>query len=360
MNEDIEARARRSIALELSKYYHEASMESKTLPRFSLNYTLAQMATQRGLHEGYELEVCGAAATIAGRGFEPHRVYVPFAALATRDLQVSIGGAGGYLVGSSVQTARDVLRPFSVTAQAGVTILGGLTNSLTMAQVQAGAAAVGTWGSAEGAQIPTTQPSLGDVVMSPKHATAFTRFSRQLTLQAEQTEPFIRAQLLEAVGGLLDQAVIAGTGASGQPQGLTNTSGIGTQAGVALAYSGIRTMRKQIMLAGGVEQRLAWIGAPDVQDALGGRERTAAGGRFLWDDDGVMGRPAYASSYVAPGVLACGDWSRAVVGIWGPGFVVEINPFDQFQQSKLSARIILECDVMFSPSSAFSVATGVT
>lgn len=360
MIQDIQENARRSIARELSRYYHEASSEQPVLPRFSVSHVLRQLEGPRGVFEGYEQEVCSAAALIAGRSYEMHRVFVPFAALAERDLSASVGGFGGYLAGTSVMRARDVLRPFSVVAEAGVTLLEGLKDSLTMAQVQAGAAAAGTWLATETAQSPSTQPALGDVVMAPKAASSYIRYSRQLTLQAEQTEPFIRTQLLEAVGGLLDQVVIAGTGANGQPLGLINTSGAGAQAGTALSYAGMRTMRKQIMLAGGVEKRLSWLGAPDVQDVLGGRERAAGSGRFLWDDDGVMGRPAYASSYVAAGTLACGDWSRAVVGLWGPGFVVEVNPFEQFQAGKLSARIILECDVMFSPSNAFSVATNVT
>lgn len=352
---------RRLVAAQLSRYYSDelAGNEHRGAPAFSVARALTQMTSQRGLCEGHELEICGSAALIAGGRHHPHKVVFPFSAFA-RDLQASVYSAGGALVSYQSQVVRDVLRPYSITASAGATILPGLVGNLTMAQVAAGAAAVGSWVGAENTAAPHTQPTLGEVVMTPKHATAYMRFSRNLVLQADQAEPFIRGQLLEAVGGLVDQAFISGTGASGQPSGLINTSGIGTQSGTALAYAGIRTMRKQIMLAGGVESRLAWIGAPDVQDVLGGRERAAGGGRFLWDDDGIMGRPAYASSYVAAGILACGDWSRAVLGLWGPGFVVEINPFENFQGLKLSARIILECDVMFSPTNAFSVSTSVT
>lgn len=351
---------RRLVARELSRYYEElAGNEHESAPAFSVARALTQMTTHAGLRDGREVEVCGSAALIAGGRHDPHKVVFPFSAFARRDLQASVYLAGGALVSSQVEMVRDVLRPFSVTASAGATILPGLVGNPTLPQVGAGNAAAGSWVGAESTQAPHSQPTLTDVVMAPKHATGFIRFSRQLMLQADQTEPFVRAQLLEAVGGLLDQAVIAGTGASGQPQGLVNTAGVGTQAGTALAYAGIRTMRRQIMLAGGTESSLAWIGAPDVQDVLGGRERAAGGGRFLWDDDGIMGRPAYASSYVAAGTLACGDWSRAVIGLWGPGFVVEINPFENFQAGKLSARILLECDVMFSPTPAFSVAAGV-
>lgn len=352
---------RRSIARELSRYYFELSgNEPSEAPRFSVARMLMQMTTERGLRDGYEKEICGSAAMIAGQHFDQHKVIVPFSALATRDLIAATTGAGGFLVTDAVPVARDVLRPWSVTAAAGVTVLEGLTGNLTLPQVATGAAAVGSWVTAEGVVAPHTQPTLGQVAMTPKHATAFTRFSRQLLLQSEQTEGFIRAQLLEAVGGLLDQAVIAGTGSNGQPLGLALTPGIGTQSGTTLAYSGIRTMRRQVLAAGGREDNLAWLGGVDVQDTLGGRERATGGGRFLWDDNGVMGRPAYASSYVTAGTLACGDWSRAVVGLWGPGFVVEVNPYENFQAGKLSARILLECDVMFSPLGAFSVSMSIT
>ena len=362
MNQMHPENTRRLIARELSRHYDELSgNQHEVAPAFSFGRAITAMATQAGLRAGREEEICASAAMIAGRRHDPHKVLLPFSAFATRDLQASVYGAGGALV-STMKSAhvRDVLRPFSVTAGAGATILHGLIGNLTMAQVVAGAAAVGSWVGAENTAAPHTQPALGEVVMTPKHATAFVRFSRQLMLQADQTEPFIRAQLLEAVGALLDQAVISGSGAAGQPTGIINTAGIGTQAGATLSYAGVRSMRRQLMQAGGIEGRLAWIGAPDVQDVLGGRERAAGGGRFLWDDNGVMGRPAYASSYVAAGTLVCGDWSRAVIGLWGPGFVVEINPFENFQALKLSARILLEVDTMFTPTNAFSVATAVT
>ena len=81
-----------------------------------------------GLDDGYEQEICGAAATIAGGKHDRNRVVVPFGAIAAqRDLTTSVGSAGGYLPGAPPTAAVDILRPWSVTAGAGVAVLDNLS-----------------------------------------------------------------------------------------------------------------------------------------------------------------------------------------------------------------------------------------
>jgi HK97 family phage major capsid protein len=349
---------RRSVAQELSRYYAELSgNEPSHEPRFKVTRALGSMLTERGLVDGYEAEICGSAATIAGRRHDPHRVVMPFSAL-TRDLTVGSASGGGYLVSTDKQRPVDILRPWSAVARAGVTILDGLVGNVSLPRV-INAAQAG-WTAAELQALTQSEPTLGEAVATPKHATGYMRYSRQLTLQAPAFEDFARSQLMAAVGELLDQAVLAGSGAAGQPTGILNTAGIHAQAGAALSHAGTKTMRKALLDAGGEEARLAWVGATDVQDLLGGRQRFTGSDRTIWDDSNILGRPANATKHVPAGVLMAGDWSRAIVCMWGPGFVVEIDPYTYFTTAKIAARIILECDLVLAPAAAFSVATTVT
>jgi hypothetical protein len=60
----------------LSRYYAELSGTNDTpQPMFSLARTIAEMRTERGLHDGYEREVCGGAATINLLANALHRVF---------------------------------------------------------------------------------------------------------------------------------------------------------------------------------------------------------------------------------------------------------------------------------------------
>lgn len=357
MNPTVPEDARRSIARELSRYYHElAGNEPHDARRFQFGRAIAAMCSERGLADGYENEVCASAATIAGRHHDPHKVVFPFSAF-TRDLTVASAAAGGYLVATEKQRPTDILRSWSVVARAGVTILDGLVGNPSIPRVIAAAQA--NWKTGESQSITQGEPTLGEAVATPKQAAGYMRFSRQLMLQSEAFDQFIESQLLEAVGGLLDQAVIAGTGAAGQPTGIANTVGIGTQAGASLSHANTRTMRKQVLDAGALEQRLAWVGATDVQDTLGGRQRFTGTDRAIWDDGRILGRPANASKYVPAGTLIGGDWGRAIVCMWGPGLTVEIDPYTFFTTAKIAARLILDCDLVLAPAAAFSVASGV-
>ena len=50
------------------------------------------------------------------------------------------------------------------------------------------------------------------------------------------------------------------------------------------------------------------------------------------------------------------------LGIWGAGFVVEINPDDPtaFKQGIIQARIIVSCDVAVLQPAGFVVASSIT
>ena len=356
---DIPPQVRRSIARELASYYHELSDSAPDDgPPFSLARLLMQMGGQHGLTDGREKEICAGAATISGEHFDRHRVRIPWSAFATRDLNVAATSAGGFLVSTEGSAARSTLLPWSVVAQAGAQILPNLTGNAALPLATTPAAA--SWLSTETSTGSPGQSVLGEVILAPKMATSFVKFSRQLLMQGTAAEPFIRAQLLEAVGTLLDQAFFAGTGASGQPLGLALTPGVGTQSGTALAHAGIQAMLRKALTAGATENNVRWVGGVAARETLGLRERATGGGRFLWDDSGVLGMPSAATINTTADVLVCGDFSRAIVALWGSGVVVEIDPFTNFATAKISARVLLPCDVAFSPQAAFVISSSIT
>ncbi len=140
---------RASIARELARYYAELSgVEPKSQPRFSLGRAIREAATERGLHDGYEKEVCGGAALMSGGHHDPHRIIVPFGALAQRDLTATSAAAGGYLIGTATPEPVDILRTWSVVASAGITTLTGLRENLAIPRVST--APTGAWVAEDG------------------------------------------------------------------------------------------------------------------------------------------------------------------------------------------------------------------
>ena len=63
--------------------------------------------------------------------------------MAQRDMTAASAANGGYVIGTANADPFDVLRPYSVVGQAGVTVLSGLRENLTIPRVTGAAAASG-------------------------------------------------------------------------------------------------------------------------------------------------------------------------------------------------------------------------
>lgn len=356
VSEDVRAHA----ASELSRLFSAPSQSvGKLARRFDMARAIAEASTEHGLRDGFEYEACVHTSTIASEVFDRNRLLVPLLAFSGRDLNVASAPGGGYLVSTVAASPFDVLRPFSVAVEAGMTIVPNLTSNVTLPRVTTPSAA--GWLSTESSTMPTGQPVLGQTPMTPKTAAVTVNFSRQWNLQAEAGGILLNQQLLGAVGKLADEAIFAGTGASGQPTGITLMPGIGTQSGTSLAHAGILAMRQAVLAAGGREDRLRWVGTPTVQQTLGARERAAGGGRFLWDDGVILGRPAHATSTAPAGMLCVGDFSQAVLGIFGPPAIrLEVNPYQDFKAGIMAVRVVLSVDLAIPNPAAFTVAATVS
>ena len=98
--------------------------------KFSLARAVMAMGT--GRLDGAERSLLEKTATLAGVHFDPQRVFLPWAMLKPeqRDLTVASAGSAGYLVATSVGSAVDVLRGWSVVASAGITHMDGLVGDM--------------------------------------------------------------------------------------------------------------------------------------------------------------------------------------------------------------------------------------
>jgi hypothetical protein len=121
-------------------------------------------------------------------------------------------------------------------------------------------------------------------------------------------------------------------------------------------------MKRKSAEANVTDEAISYLSTPAVRELLEGRERATGGGRFVWDKDQVADRAAYVSTDVPTATMICGDWSLIYLGIWGEGFVLEVNPFDPtgFKTGTIQARMLVTCDVAVLHPSAFVVASSIT
>ena len=181
--------------------------------------------------------------------------------------------------------------------------------------------------------------------MSPKNLAALSKYSRQTLLQATPgIEELVRRDLTDGINAAVDSAVLNGSGSSGQPTGIRNTSGIGSVAmgtnGGAITMEKIVDLETEFLQDNAGGPNMAYVTNAKV---MGGLKKLRAGGStttdgsFLFNTDlQAVGRgptpltlngyplavtnavPSNLTKGSSSGVcsaLVAGDFSQAMIGL---------------------------------------------
>jgi HK97 family phage major capsid protein len=345
-----------------------AQLREETWKQMTRSLSLASMI--RGMVDGGGVvagtpayEICARVADDYRFTHDPNRPRLPWACFVprswTRDQTVASSSGGGFLVDQRVGDTSPFARAFRL-ARLGAQVIVGLRSNTTFPRVSTSSAF--GWLTNEASTVTESDQVFGALAAAPKQGGVVTTYSRQLDLQSTAVEDVLRADLMGEVGRGVDTAAVAGDGTAGAPTGLLTLSGVGSESGTSLAWSGVLDMQKKAADANVDETADAWLGATDVRKLLAAREKVAGNGGFIWSDNRMAGSPALASSIMPAGSLIVGDWSRVVLLFWGPGPTIEINPFDPtgFKVGKISMRVLVSCDVLVRQPSCFVKSTSIT
>lgn len=347
-----------NIAKSLASFYSEMSGSKPPEERFSLARMLNLMVNQK-FDSGscYEARVCQAAALSQGRSyFSPQSAIVPWGALQ-RDLTASTPFAGGNLLAAKTGDPMDVLRPFSVVSRMGVSVVDNLAANLLLPSV--GTAATGQWLASESSSITSTTPTIGQISSTPKTAGALIKASFQFMKQAQTADAFIRAQLLSAMGAALDAAVLQGSGASGQPTGLSIAAGVNAQSG-AVTHANMLDALETLGNAKADDEKVAFLTTPSVRRLLQARETVTGSGRMLWAGNELVDKPGFVTTDCPAGTIYAGDWSQVLIALWGSGIEIVVDPFSSFQTGAIQVRVLMHADVNFLKPAALLRHTSAT
>ena len=340
---------RASIASDLASFYAEMSGTVKKQERFSLARLVNRMNSE-DVSGCYEADVCKAAALAQGRPWsDPRSQIVPWGALLGRGLSVGVPSMGGNLVGSGLGRPMDILRPFSVVARMGVSSVDRLTQNLLLPNI--GTATTAQWLADETSAITSTDPVIGQVSSQPKTAGAIIPASFQFMKQAATADEVIRQQLLGAVGGGIDQAVLAGTGASGQPLGLLLAPGVNTQSGEVFNTSMLDAL-ETLALANADDENIKFLTTPAIRRILQARPVEAGAWPMIWRENQVVDKPAFVSTLNPTGTIFAGDWSKVLVAFWGSGIEIVVDPYTNFKTGAIQIRAMVSADVIVTKPAA--------
>jgi HK97 family phage major capsid protein len=345
-------------------------LSQRDLTQYSLMRAIRAMVDRNWEGAGFELECSKEILKRAGLNAAPNGgFYVPYDILAKRqvaqrDLTAGTANAGGYLVATDNLAGSfiDLLRNRTLLAKLGATMLSGLQGNVTIPKQTAAGTAY--WLTNEATAITESQPTLGQLALSPKNVGAYTEISRQLMLQSNPSvDALVMNDLARVIGIAIDLAGFEGSGASGQPTGISNTAGIGSVTGTTLAYAGVLEFQTDVAGANALTESCAYVTTPAVAALLSGRQRFTSTDTPLWQGnilDGQMaGFRAASTLQVTAASMVFGDFSQVVIGEWGM-LELALNPYANFAAAISGIRAIQTVDVGVRQAGAFSRATSIT
>lgn len=292
-----------------------------------------------------------------------------------RDLVAGTAGAGGNLVATELLGSSfiELLRNAMVLDKLGVTWLRDLNGNVAIPSATGTASAY--WVAENGA--PTeSAPTFGQVVLTPHTVGAFTDYSRRLLLQSSiDVEAFVRADLAAIIGLAIQAAAINGSGASNEPTGLLNTSGIGSVAGgtngAAITYEHCVDLETAIGTANADVGNLAYLANAKIRGKLRKTQQfSGTNGQAVWGKGrergigDVLGYDAVVTNAM-PGNLtkgtsngicsavAFGNWADLLIGMWG-GLDVMLDPYTGATAGTRRVVALQDVDVQLRQVASFA------
>lgn len=261
----------------------------------------------------------------------------------------------------------------------GARTLAGLRDNVSYPK-QTGKA-TGAWvGENPGSDVADSALTLGSIASSPKTYQSSSSYSRQLLAQAVvDVDTLVREDLARDLALAVDSVAIVG-GGSNQPSGIGATSGVQSFVvaadagnGGALAWDDIVKMSALLETANADQLgEGGWLTTPGVKSSL---KRTARLGNTIglpiWADDSTVdGYEARSSNQVSSTgtkgssgatlhTLIRGIFETMVIGMWGSGFELVVDPYRLKKQGMIELTTFMLTDVTLKYPVAFVIATDV-
>jgi HK97 family phage major capsid protein len=258
----------------------------------------------------------------------------------------------------------------------GARTIAGLRDNVSYPK-QTGKAS-GSWvGENPGSDVADSALTLGSIASSPKTYQSSSSYSRQLLAQAViDVDTLVREDLARDLALAVDSVAIVG-GGSNQPNGITSTSGVQSYVMIADSGNGGAPSWDDIVL---MTEKLedantdqlgegAWLTTPKCKSKLkrlGKLANTIA--LPIWADDNTVDGYRARSSNQVPNnntkgtsgatlsTLIRGIFETMVIGMWGSGFELVVDPYRLKKQGMIELTTFMLTDVVIKYPTAFVLA----
>ena len=314
---------------------------------------------------------------------------LPYSAFAEKRATyvTSTNNVGGFLVPQDYRPADFIesLKNKSVSLAAGVQVLNDLQGDVVIPKRAASGSTY--WLSTETTAITSGNSTFSQITLTPANVASLEKYSRQQVLQGlPAIEELIRTDMTNNLMLAMDSAILNGSGSSGQPTGILNTSNvnsiaIGTNGG-AITLDHLINLEGSVVIDNGIVNPAttgyltngkvvndlkklkdsAGQYIYNVGNVVAGRGATPASinGYTITDSMQLPSNLTKGSSSSNCSAVIFGDFSQCLVGMWGGIEIVVGEDSDDFSKGLSSIRGIMTMDVAVRNPVSFGVIKDVT
>ena len=338
---------------------------------------------------GFAREISQQIAKDSGKGTRNGSLYIPYSGLVQRATYVTSGATtGGNIVATDLLADDfiEALRNSTVMVGLGVQTLSGLVGDVAIPR-RSGVASTGFL-SSETAALSQSESTFDQISMTPKTLGTMSKFSRNMLIQATPgIEDLVRRDISEGINLGIDLGILNGTGSSGQPTGIMQTSGIGSVAmgtnGGAITVDALIDLETAIMEdnAGVNADNISYVTNAKVMGAI--KKLKTSGGEYLVNNNlqalgrgatpvAVNGYPLAMTNQVPSNLtkgttsgtcsaVVMGDYSQAILGLYGSGIEITAGEdSDDFAKNLVSIKGVVAFDVAVRHAQSFAAILDVT
>lgn len=282
------------------------------------------------------------------------------------------GGPGGSMIATNLEAGQFISRLYAAVRvrQLGATLLSGLVGNVDIPRLKASTT---TGWVAENSALTAADAQFDKVSLRPKTAGVLSEFSRSMLLQSTpDIEALLRSDMARMLALTLDQAAIAGTGASNQPTGILSTSGIGAVAlgtnGAAIGYDNVVDLMGQVQDQNAEAGGLAFLTNYKVRRAAQKLKTTY--NEPLGEEVVFQAMPRSFTTGVPSNLtkgtgtnlsaLIYGNWNDLLIGLWSELDIL-VNPYESTAYSKgnVQVRAMMTCDIAVRHPESFAAITDI-
>lgn len=349
---------------------------------YSLGRMIRSQITGKRTDASFEHELSDEIAKRTGK--DPQGFYVPGFAWGQRSGVMTTAATGAIsgeaVTDNFVPTIQrpdmfiEALRARQVLSELGTTYIPGLTNRVRMPKISTGATAAFVEEAGDVADQSQTDDS---VTLQPRTLGAYADISRLLMLESVPAiEQVVQDDLLRSVADAIELAAINGSGSSGNPTGILNTSGVndldissGTDV-AALTWADITDLVKLVEEDNGVvnANALGFLTNSKVKSKMANTVKVSSTDSVMLLNDpwnSLYGYPIAFSSNVPsnlnPGdggtdgsAMIFGDFSQLMIGLFGAPSI-QVNPYTGQLAGTVRISIHQEVDVAVRNAVSFAI-----